>query len=150
MARTTSDIVIDAAPSDVMAVIADFDAYPSWATGVRSAEVVEPGAAGDSVGDRADRVRFTLDAAPIRDTYELLYTWDGDQSVSWSLAEKATVLTALDGTYALAEVAGGTRVTYQLAVDVAVPLLGTLKRKAEKVIIDAALSGLKQRVETLG
>ena len=50
----------------------------------------------------------------------------------------------------LAEVAGGTRVTYQLAVDVAVPLLGTLKRKAEKVIIDAALSGLKQRVETLG
>ncbi|MCR4512224.1 SRPBCC family protein [Aeromicrobium sp. 50.2.37] len=146
MARTTSDIVIDAAPSDVMAVIADFDAYPSWATGVRSAEVVEPGAA----GDRADRVRFTLDAAPIRDTYELLYTWDGDRSVSWSLAEKATVLTALDGTYALAEVAGGTRVTYQLAVDVAVPLLGTLKRKAEKVIIDAALSGLKQRVETLG
>jgi len=146
MARTTSDIVIDAAPSDVMAVIADFDAYPSWATGVRSAEVVEPGAA----GDRADRVRFTLDAAPIRDTYELLYTWDGDRSVSWSLAEKATVLTALDGTYALAEVAGGTRVTYQLAVDVAVPLLGTLKRKAEKVIIDAALSGLKQRVESLG
>lgn len=146
MARTTSDIVIDAAPSDVMAVIADFDAYPSWATGVRSAEVVEPGAA----GDRAHRVRFTLDAAPIRDTYELLYTWDDDRSVSWSLAEKATVLTALDGTYALAETAGGTRVTYQLAVDVAVPLLGTLKRKAEKVIIDAALSGLKQRVETLG
>jgi carbon monoxide dehydrogenase subunit G len=145
MARTTSDIVIDAAPSAVMAVIADFGDYPAWATGVRSAEVVDDGDAG-----RARRVRFTLDAAPIRDTYELLYTWDGDRSVSWSLAEKATVLTALDGTYALAEVDGGTRVTYQLAVDVVVPLLGTLKRKAEKVIIDAALSGLKQRVETLG
>lgn len=145
MARTTSDIVIDAAPSDVMAVIADFGSYPAWATGVREAQVVEPGA-----GARADRVRFVLDAAPIRDTYELLYTWDGDRSVSWHLAEKATVLTALDGTYALATVEGGTRVTYQLAVDVAVPLLGTLKRKAEKVIIDAALSGLKQRVESLG
>jgi carbon monoxide dehydrogenase subunit G len=145
MARTTSDIVIDAAPSAVMAVIADFGDYPAWATGVRSAEVVDDGDAG-----RARRVRFTLDAAPIRDTYELLYTWDGDRSVSWSLAEKATVLTALDGTYALAEVDGGTRVTYQLAVDVVVPLLGTLKRKAEKVIIDAALSGLKQRVESVG
>jgi hypothetical protein len=144
MARTTSDIVIDAAPSDVMAVIADFDAYPAWATGVRQADVLATGADG-----RADHVRFTLDAAPIRDTYELLYTWDGDRSVSWRLAEKATVLTALDGTYALAVVDGGTRVTYQLAVDVAVPLLGTLKRKAEKVIIDAALSGLKQRVESL-
>lgn len=145
MARTTSDIVIDAAPSSVMAVIADFDAYPSWATGVREAVVLDPAADG-----RADRVRFTLDAAPIRDTYELVYTWDGDRSVSWRLAEKATVLTALDGTYALDVVDGGTRVTYQLAVDVAVPLLGTLKRKAEKVIIDAALSGLKQRVESLG
>ncbi|ALX05132.1 MULTISPECIES: SRPBCC family protein [Aeromicrobium] len=144
MARTTSDIVIDAAPSAVMAVIADFDAYPAWATGVRQADVLATGADG-----RADHVRFTLDAAPIRDTYELLYTWDGDRSVSWRLAEKATVLTALDGTYALAVVDGGTRVTYQLAVDVAVPLLGTLKRKAEKVIIDAALSGLKQRVESL-
>ncbi len=145
MARTTSDIVIDAAPSAVMSVIADFGDYPEWATGVRSAEVVD-----DGDGERARRVRFTLDAAPIRDTYELLYTWDGDRSVSWSLAEKATVLTALDGTYALAEVDGGTRVTYQLAVDVVVPLLGTLKRKAEKVIIDAALSGLKQRVENVG
>jgi hypothetical protein len=145
MARTASDIVIDAAPSDVMAVIADFGAYPAWATGVRETEVLEPGTDG-----RADRVRFTLDAAPIRDTYELLYTWDGDRSVSWRLAEKATVLTALDGSYTLARVAGGTQVTYQLAVDLAVPLLGTLKRKAEKVIIDAALSGLKQRVENLG
>lgn len=146
MARTTSDIVIDATPAEVMAVIADFDDYPAWATGVRSADVVEPGAS----GGRASRVRFTLDAAPIRDTYELVYTWDGDRSVSWQLAEKATVLTALDGSYSLTPAGDGTRVTYQLAVDVIVPLLGTLKRKAEKVIIDAALSGLKHRVETVG
>ena len=46
MARTTSDIVIDATPAEVMAVIADFDDYPAWATGVRSADVVEPGASG--------------------------------------------------------------------------------------------------------
>lgn len=157
MARTASDIVIDAAASEVMAVIADFDAYPSWATGVRSTEVLETGDDG-----RARRVRFTLDAAPIRDTYELRYTWDGDTSVSWELVERTSVLTAMDGTYRLDPVSSGSgssgsgssgtgssgvRVTYQLAVDVVVPLLGTLKRKAEKVIIDAALGGLKQRVE---
>ena len=142
MARTASDIVIDAAASEVMAVIADFDAYPSWATGVRSTEVIESGADG-----RALRVRFVLDAAPIRDTYELRYTWDDDSSVSWELVERTAVLTAMDGTYRLDPVDGGVRVTYQLAVDVVVPLLGTLKRKAEKVIIDAALGGLKQRVE---
>lgn len=145
MARTASDIVVDAAPSDVMAVIADFGSYPTWATGVRSTEVLSEDGSG-----RPARVRFTLDAAPIRDTYELDYTWDEDRSVSWQLAEKATVLTAMDGTYRLDPTGDGTRVTYQLAVDVVVPLLGTLKRKAEKVIIDAALGGLKQRVEGLG
>jgi hypothetical protein len=44
----------------------------------------------------------------------------------------------------------GTEVTYRLCVDVAIPLIGLLKRKAEKVIIDAALKGLKNRVELLG
>ena len=38
--------------------------------------------------------------------------------------------------------------TYQLAVDLELPLLGMLKRKAEKVIVDTALKGLKHRVES--
>ena len=37
--------------------------------------------------------------------------------------------------------------TYQLAVDLAVPMLGMFKRKAEKMIMDTALKGLKKRVE---
>ncbi len=145
MARTASDIVIEATPAAVMAVIADFESYPQWATGMRDVRVVDPGENG-----RPRQVCFELDAAPIRDTYELVYTWDGDRSVSWELAEQATVLTAMDGTYRLDPVEGGTQVTYQLAVDVAVPLLGMLKRKAEKVIIETALNGLKRRVESLG
>jgi hypothetical protein len=32
-------------------------------------------------------------------------------------------------------------------VDVKIPMIGMIKRKAEKVIIDRALKGLKQRVE---
>ena len=40
-----------------------------------------------------------------------------------------------------------TTVTYQLVVDVRMPLLGMMKRKAEKVIIDTALKELKKRVE---
>ena len=37
--------------------------------------------------------------------------------------------------------------TYTLAVDLRVPMLGMLRRKAEKVIIDTALNELKKRVE---
>ena len=145
MARTASDIVIDASAAAIMAVIADFESYPHWATGVRVADVVS-GAA-----DRPDQVHFVLDAAPIRDEYDLSYVWDGDTSVSWSLAESGSMLTSMDGAYLL-DPAGdnSTRVTYQLSVDVSVPLLGMLKRKAEKVIIDTALKGLKKQVEARG
>ncbi|MCD9197526.1 SRPBCC family protein [Aeromicrobium wangtongii] len=143
MARTTSDIVIDAPADQIMAVIADFSAYPVWATGVKTADVV---ATADD--DRARQVHFVLDAAPIRDEYDLAYVWDADRTVSWRLAEPGSMLTSMDGAYVLEPLDGArTRVTYQLSVDVSVPLLGMLKRKAEKVIIDTALKGLKKQVE---
>jgi ribosome-associated toxin RatA of RatAB toxin-antitoxin module len=142
MARTTSDIVIGAPPSQIMDVIADFDDYPSWATGVRVADVVSSGK------DRPERVHFVLEAAPIRDQYDLGYVWDDDRSVTWHLIERGSMLTSMDGSYELEPVGDdSTRVTYQLSVDVSIPMLGMLKRKAEKVIIDTALKGLKRHVE---
>jgi carbon monoxide dehydrogenase subunit G len=141
--QTTGEIVIAAAPAEIMAVIADFDAYPDWATGVKQTEVVADGPKG-----RAEQVRFVLDATPIRDEYVLAYVWDGDDSVTWTLAE-GRMIKAMDGAYLLRDNGdGSTRVTYKLAVDVAIPLIGLLKRKAEKVIIDTALKGLKKRVES--
>jgi carbon monoxide dehydrogenase subunit G len=141
--QTTGEIVIAAAPADIMGVIADFDAYPEWATGVKQTEVVEGGSDG-----RAERVRFVLDATPIRDEYVLAYDWNGDESVEWTLAE-GRMIKAMDGAYLLHDNGDGTtRVMYKLAVDVAIPLIGLLKRKAEKVIIDTALKGLKKRVES--
>ena len=47
-----------------------------------------------------------------------------------------------------ADVDGSTEVTYRLAVDLDVPMLGMFKRKAEKMIMDTALKGLKKRVES--
>lgn len=143
MARTESEIVVAASAAEVMEVIADFPAYPQWATGMRQAEVLHVGDDG-----RATDVHFHLDAPPIRDEFTLRYRWDGDRGVSWNLAEKASMLTAMNGAYLLRQVDGGTQVRYQLEVDVKVPLLGMLKRKAEKVIIDTALRGLKRRVES--
>ena len=58
------------------------------------------------------------------------------------------MLKVMDGTYTLSETADGqTEVAYKLAVDVNIPMLGMMKRKAEKVIVDTALKGLKKRVE---
>ncbi len=142
--QTTSSITIDAEPSVIMAVIRDFSSYPVWAQGVKQADVVESGSDG-----RPELVYFELDASPIKDTYTLRYDWDGDESVRWTLAE-GKMLKAMDGAYELADRGGSTEVTYRLAVDISIPMIGMLKRKAEKVIIDTALKGLKKRVESLG
>jgi hypothetical protein len=40
-------------------------------------------------------------------------------------------------------------VTYGLSVDLAIPMIGMIKRTAEKVILDTALKELKRRVESL-
>ncbi len=142
--HTSSSIMIEAAPADVMGVIADFDRYPEWTGEVKEAEVI----ARDPRG-RVEQVRLLLDAGAIKDEHTLAYTWIGEREVSWSLV-KSQMLRSLDGSYRLDPLDGGARtlVTYQLTVDVKIPMLGMIKRKAEKVIIDRALAGLKKRVES--
>jgi hypothetical protein len=139
--HTRSSTTIEATPAHVMTVIADFEAYPVWTGEVKEIEVLQAGADG-----RAEQVRLLLDAGAIKDEHVLAYTWDGDRKVSWTLV-KSQMLKALDGSYTLTSVGDKTEVTYQLAVDVKIPMLGMIKRKAEKVIIDRALAGLKKRVE---
>jgi ribosome-associated toxin RatA of RatAB toxin-antitoxin module len=143
--QTTSSIIIDATPAQVMEVIADFPAYPEWAQGMKKVEVVEEGP-----GGRAHTVHFELEAAPIKDTYTLAYDWQGDSAVRWDLVE-GKMLKAMQGAYELrtSGAGDGTEVTYRLAVDLSIPMIGMLRRKAEKVIIDTALKGLKKRVESL-
>jgi hypothetical protein len=127
-----------------MATIADFAAYPSWATGMRRAEVRSVGA-----GGRAEQVFFELDLPPIKDAYTLAYRWKGDEEVSWTLVE-GRLLRRLDGAYVLRDLGGRTEVTYRLALDLTMPLIGALRRKGEKILIETALMGLKNAVEQRG
>ncbi|NDL57300.1 SRPBCC family protein [Phytoactinopolyspora mesophila] len=142
-AQTTSSITVAAPAADVMAVIADLEAYPEWTASVRQVEVLT---VYDDDG-RPGEAKFVLDAGPVKDTYTLTYEWDNNHEVRWSLVE-GTLIKQLEGSYRLVEGDNGTEVTYQLTVDVSIPLLGMMKRKAEKVIIDTALKELKKRVES--
>jgi hypothetical protein len=148
--RTESRIDVAAAPGAVLDVIADFDRYPEWAGEVKKVAVISEDGDG-----WADQVEFTLSAGAIKDTYVLEYDWDvaedGTGVVSWTLVS-AQVLKAMNGSYTLEDTtldndSPGTSVTYRLSVDVKIPMLGMLKRKAEQVIIDTALKELKKRVE---
>jgi ribosome-associated toxin RatA of RatAB toxin-antitoxin module len=142
--QSTQSIVIEAAASDVMAVISDFSAYPEWAEAVKETEVLST-----TENGRAHEVRFVLDAGVVKDTYVNRYDWaDDGLSVSWQLCE-GQVQKSQYGSYRLRPVAvGSTEVTYTLAVDLAIPMIGLFKRKAEKMIMDTALKELKRRVES--
>lgn len=126
-------------------VIADFDSYPLWAENVLRATVLTQDTDGWPL-----TVRFEIDAGVLRDTYVLAYEWaiqaDGTGQVRWNLVD-STVIRTLDGSYHLAGEQQRTHVTYALRVDVNIPVVAVLRRKAEKSIIDQALRGLKQRCE---
>ena len=140
--RTESSIVVNAAPAEVMAVIADLASYPEWSDGVKSVEVTS-----EYEDGRPADADFVVDAGAIKDSYSLEYDWDENRSVTWKLTA-GHMLKALDGEYSLTDNGDGTTtVKYQLAVDVSIPMIGLIKRKAEKVIVDTALRGLKERVE---
>jgi ribosome-associated toxin RatA of RatAB toxin-antitoxin module len=141
--QSTQSIEVDASPDRVMAVIADFPSYPEWAKQVRETEVLAEDEAG-----RPRQVRLTLDAGPIKDVYTLEYDWAPEgRAVSWHLV-KGQMQKAQDGRYELEPVGEGrTRVTYTLSVELMLPMIGLLRRKAEKMVMDTALKELKRRVE---
>ncbi|MGF7124499.1 SRPBCC family protein [Rhodococcus sp. TAF43] len=141
--KTKRSITVDAPAERVMGVIADFDDYPAWVEAAKSVEVLSTGPDG-----RAEQVRFVLDAGMVKDTYVLRYRWAPDgMSVSWELVS-GEIQKAQFGSYTLErEPGGGTSVTYELTVDLTIPMIGLFKRKAEKVITDTALKELKKRVE---
>src|SRR6476646_1771705 len=141
--KTKRSIDIDAPSDEVMEVIADLAAYPEWVSAAQSVEVLE-----FHPGGRPASARFVLDAGMLKDTYDLRYEWARDgKSVRWHLIAGG-LQKAQDGAYTLVDAAGGgTSVTYELTVDVNIPMIGMFKRKAEKMITDAALKELKKRVE---
>jgi ribosome-associated toxin RatA of RatAB toxin-antitoxin module len=140
--KTTQTIYIDAAPDEVMKAIADIESYPKWISEYKEVEVLE--ADDDGYPKLA---RMLMDAGIFKDTLIMAYEWPADrQSLSWTL-QSSSLLKSLEGTYRLAPKDSGTEVTYELAVDLAVPMIGMLKRKAERRLIDGALKDLKKRVE---
>lgn len=140
--KTAQTIYIEADPATVMDVIADIASYPEWVAEYKEAEVLDA----DTDG-YPKTARLVLDAAVLKDTMVLSYEWPADRkSVTWSLVS-SSLLKSLNGTYRLSPNGSGTDVTYELSVDLMIPMIGLLKRKAERRLTDTALKDLKKRVE---
>ena len=133
-----------ATPAEVMAVVADFEAYPDWVDNLEEVQVL----ARDRRG-RGTRVAFRLRTPMGDQAYTLAYRYQPkDAGVTWTYVEGT--LDDLAGSYPLEPAAdGATRVTYRLEVALGVPLPGLVKRQAARQIVRSALSDLKRRVESM-
>ena len=142
--RAEGTTEVHATPAEVMAVVADFEAYPEWVGNLEEVEVL----ARDRRG-RGTRVAFRLRTPMGDQAYTLAYRYlPGDAGMTWTYVEGT--LDDLAGSYALEPTDDGTTtVTYRLEVAIGVPLPGLVKRQAAKQIVRSALADLKRRVESM-
>lgn len=142
--QATERTHIDAPPEQCYEVAADFERYPEWARDVKAVDVRERDDEGHPV-----EVEFRAAAMGRSVTYVLAYDHaDAPRSFSWTLVDGGRMIRALDGRYRFEATDSGTRVTYELSVDLALPLPGLVKRRAEGRIIGAALRDLKAVCES--
>ena len=135
-------IDIDATPKQIMEVISDFESYPDWVGNMEDVEVLERDRRG-----RGSVVAFRLRTPVLTAEYTLAYKYaPRDGGVAWSYLEGT--LDDLSGSYDLEPLDGLTRVTYQLDVELGLPLPGLVKRQAAKQIVRSALNDLKRRVKS--
>jgi hypothetical protein len=133
---------IAASPTECFAAATDFEAYPEWANDVKDARVV----------DRHDdgtprRVEYHVAAMGRSLRYVLEYDLsEGPGAFTWWLVE-GDMLRKLEGRYGFTATDGGTDVSYELDVDLVVPMPGLVKRRAAGRIVNAALNDLKRTVE---
>lgn len=141
--RTQSSIEIAAEPEDVSTSSPTSARYPEWAHEVKSATLLT------SRDGWADQVEFGSARGPLGTTTCSKCNWnvaeDGTGSVILAPRAGQPPEGLLNGTYTLDRVTGGAKVTYDLEVELTMPMIGLLK--LGKHIINLALSELKKHVE---
>lgn len=140
---STGKISIEAPLSKVEGILFDLATYPMWSTAIKSVAVLEK----DEKG-RATSATISIDAGMMRDRVTLEYDWSqAPQKLSFSMTD-ADLLTAMDGSYTIvAQDEDTTEVTYELHVDLSMPIPAMMRHKAEKATIDMALGQLKTFAE---
>lgn len=141
--QATERTHIAAALDEVWAVLIDYERYVEWANDIKSVAVVER----DDEG-RGTRVTFRAGAFGRSTSYTLAYDYsEAPHRLAWVQAA-GDITSRLDGDYQLLEADGaGTDVTYNLMVELKVPLPSFVKQRAAARIIGTALRELKVRVE---
>jgi hypothetical protein len=137
--RASREILFDASPEAILDALADIDEVPTWSTLHRSAEVVDRHPDG-----RPHHVKATVKIMGITDKEMLEYHW-GDDWMVWD-AQDTFQQRGQHGEYKLVREGDRTRVRFDLIIDLAAPIPEFLLRRAKKMVLEAAVDRLRNRV----
>jgi uncharacterized membrane protein len=145
MTETANErIRIDAPADRCWDVAVDFESYPEWVRDVKDVHTLEFDAEG-----RGTRVEYRAAALGKSIRYVLEYDYsEAPHAFSWKFVE-GDMVRRLDGRYQFDPDGDSTRVHYELAVELAIPLPGLVKRRAAGLIMGSALKELKKQVEAV-
>ncbi len=140
---STATVIIEGPIAEVAARLIDLASYPEWLSSIKKVEVEESDSAG-----RATKATLAIDAGVMKDRATLIYDYSAaPEEISFSLDE-ADLMTAMDGKYSLKALdADSTQVTYQLGVELSLPVPRMMIAKTEKTTLDLALKELAAQFE---
>jgi ribosome-associated toxin RatA of RatAB toxin-antitoxin module len=133
------EVVIEATPEEILDVIAEVEATPTWSPQYQKAEILDRYPNG-----RPKQVKMTVKAAGLTDEQVIEYTW-AENKVSWTLVS-AGQLKAQDAAYTLTPDGDKTRVRFDMAIDLSVPLPGFILKRTLKGGMETATVGLRKQV----
>jgi ribosome-associated toxin RatA of RatAB toxin-antitoxin module len=133
------EVVIEATAEEILDVIADVEATPTWSPQYQKAVILSRHPDG-----RPDQVEMTVKAAGLTDVMVIEYTWT-DDSVSWTLV-KSGQLKAQDAGYTLTPDGEKTKVRFDMKIDLSIPMPGFLLKRTLKGGMKTATDGLRKQV----
>jgi ribosome-associated toxin RatA of RatAB toxin-antitoxin module len=140
MATSASrDVTIEATPGEILDVIADVEATPTWSPQYQKAVILESYPDG-----RPKQVEMTVKAAGLTDKMVIEYSWT-DGGVSWTLVSSGQ-LKAQDASYTLTPDGDQTKVRFDMKIDLSIPMPGFLLKRTLKGGMETATDGLRKQV----
>jgi uncharacterized membrane protein len=140
---SSGTVIIDAPIGEVQGALFDLAKYPQWSTSIKSVEVI----ATDDQG-RLTTGKFMIEAGVLRDKVTLDYDWSEAPSKLLFSFNDADMLTGMEGSYSIRKIdEETTEVTYEMGVEIPMPIPAMMRKKNEQATIDQALQQLKTHLE---
>lgn len=140
--RATESTLVNAPPLVVYGVVTDFEHYKDWVSDLKRIDVLERDADG-----RPLEVEFRAAAFGRSTTYTLHYDYSRAPDVLAWHQSRGDLTSTLNGQYRFEPAPGGTLLTYDLEVEMSVPIPSFIKSRAAYRIQDQALRELKSQAE---